>query len=380
MTYKSEVKTDKSYGLCKDDPTFLEWKESLEQRNKGTAHSYHYGIIYFSKFCKKSPAELLKEAKDDYINRVPPWELRHVKYIEKFASYLLNDGQTQSASTKLNFIKAVKHFYAYYKIPVVGVKHGLNNVGVTERYQNIPLLKLEDIRKAVLACGTNKMVKGMILTLLSSGQGQYELRSIKGKHLKNIVNNVAIVEMIRGKTKRRYTFFIGSEALEAIGEYKPHLQDNEYLFSKVRTHNPLSSQEFDNFMKRISESVGLNKSYFSPHRFRHYFKSSLTGNMEHTYIEFLMGHKLPGVESNYFLGNRDNMIEAYLKNQHLLTVFTDKEVLQKQYDELKSKTDLSARMKTEDVTVMYEMLEMFKKQPGLIDVLKNLSNTAGKSP
>jgi hypothetical protein len=41
--------------------------------------------------------------------------------------------------------------------------------------------------------------------------------------------------MIRGKTKRRYTFFIGSEALEAIKEYKPNLKDDEYVFSKVRT-------------------------------------------------------------------------------------------------------------------------------------------------
>jgi hypothetical protein len=30
MTYKSEVKSDKSYDLCKDDPTFIKWKEALE--------------------------------------------------------------------------------------------------------------------------------------------------------------------------------------------------------------------------------------------------------------------------------------------------------------------------------------------------------------
>jgi integrase len=348
MTYKSEVKNDKGYELCKDDPVFLEWKEALEQRRTGTAHSYQYGIIYFSKFCKRSPAQLLQEAKDDYVNRVPPWELRHIKHIEKFAAYLLNDGQTQSTSTKLNFIKAVKHFYAYYKIPVIGVKHGLN-AGITERYQNIPLLKLEDIRKAVLACGTNKMVKAMILTLLSSGQGQYELRSIKGRLLKNVINGVAIVEMVRGKTKRRYTFFIGNEALEAIKDYKPNLKDDEYLFTKVRSSSPLSSQEFDNFVKRIAESVGLDQSYFSPHRFRHYWKSSLTGTMDSTFLEFLMGHKLPGAESNYFLGNQDKMLEQYVKNQDKLTIFTDQEVLQKQYDDLKEKHNNLKSMFNEDM-------------------------------
>lgn len=47
--------------------------------------------------------------------------------------------------------------------------------------------------------------------------------------------------------------------------------------------------------------------------------------------------KSPGVESHYFSGNQDKMIEAYLKNLHLLSVFTDQETLQKQYDDLKQK-------------------------------------------
>ncbi len=56
--------------------------------------------------------------------------------------------------------------------------------------------------------------------------------------------------------------------------------------------------------------------------------------MDNTFIEYLLGHKLPGVESHYFLGNLDKMIEQYLKYQDKLTVFTEKEVLQKQYDRL----------------------------------------------
>ncbi len=169
MTYKSEVKNDKGYELVINDATFKSWITALEQKKKTTAHSYKYGLIYFSKFCNKLPNELLNEAKDDYINKVPPWDLRHVHNIERFATYLLTN-QEQSISSKLNYIKSVKHFYNHFKIPVIGVKHNLSQ-GITEKYQNIPLLKIEDIRKAVLSCGSNLQAKAMILSLISSGQG-----------------------------------------------------------------------------------------------------------------------------------------------------------------------------------------------------------------
>ncbi len=150
--------------------------------------------------------------------------------------------------------------------------------------------------------------------------------------------------MVRGKTGRKYTFFLGKEAIEAIKEYKPNLKEDEYVFSKVRSNAPLSSQEFDNFVKRVAVNACLDKSYFMPHRFRHFFKSTLAGQMETTFIEFLMGHKLPGIESSYFLFNKDKMIESYLKNQHLLSVYNDSETLQKELDELKQKDQFEIEM------------------------------------
>jgi len=34
------------------------------------------------------PSDLIKEAQEDYVNRVPPWELRHIKRIESFLTFL----------------------------------------------------------------------------------------------------------------------------------------------------------------------------------------------------------------------------------------------------------------------------------------------------
>lgn len=282
------------------------------------------------------PSDLIKEAREDYINRVPPWELRNVRRIEAFLTFLKTKNGDLTNNTKLNYVKSVKHFYQFNKIPI-----NLNKIGITqrasERYLDIPPLKIEDIRNAVLSCGTNKFLKAFILTTLSSGQGQNEVRALKGKHLKNIVNGVAVVNMTRGKTQRRYFFFIGQEALDAIREYKPEIKDDEYVFTQKNKNKPLIANEINTYFSRHAKKLGLDRSYFAPHRFRHYFKTVLTGNMDTIFIEYLMGHKLSGVESNYFLGNQPKMLEAYLKNQHLLTVFTPQEILQKQYDELKQK-------------------------------------------
>ncbi len=336
------------------DEIFNKWFESFDKIN--TKLSYRNGLRCFCKFTGMMPTDLINEAREDYINRVPPWELRHVKRIEDFLMYLRTK-EGLADYTKANYIKAIKHFYSFNKIPV-DLKSGITQ-RATETYLDIPVQKIEDIRKAILSTGTNKFLKAFILTTLSSGQAQAEIRALKGKHLKNIVNGVVVVNMTRGKTNRRYFFLIGQEALEAIKEYKPNLKDEDFVFTKVLSNRPLTAQAVTTDFSRHAQKLGFDAGYFAPHRFRHYFKSVLTGNMDNTYVEYLMGHKLPGVESSYFIGNQNKIIEAYLKNQHLLTVFTDKEVLQKQYDELKGKHDTE----TETIRKGYEEL---KKQMELI--------------
>jgi integrase len=352
---RNSVQDDKSYGIVMDDNTFKAWYKDLATQRVSTAESYKYGLISYCKFTGKAPADLIQEAYDDYGKK--PWEQRHQKYYEDFVQTLRED-TIQSKNTKLNRIKAVKNFYLYHKILLIPVRTGIPNAP-SERYLDIPLLKIEDIRKAILTVGTNKLLKALILTLLSSGQAQGEIRQLKGKHLKNIVNGVAVVNMTRGKTNRRYTFFIGKEALDAIHEHKPKLKDDEYVFSKQADRTkPLIPQEIDNFLCRHAEKVGLDRSYFAPHRVRHFFKTVMTGNLDHTYLEYILAHKLPGVESSYFIGqNLDKMLEAYVKNQHLLTVFTDKEVLQKQYDELKQNHDSETERIKKELSTMQEQMK-----------------------
>ncbi|TRZ86917.1 MAG: hypothetical protein D4R88_10030 [Methanosarcinales archaeon] len=340
------------------DKLFVDWKKGLKPK---TASTYGGGVLKFCDYTGKTPSELINEAREDYINRVAPWEIRHVKAIEDFVSSL--DGSLANW-TKLGLIKGVKHFYKFYKIPVYELnKHNIPSIA-TETYLDLPAMTIEDIRKAVQITGDNRMLKALILTFLSSGQGQAEIHKLKGKHIKNIVNDVAIVNMTRGKTNTRYTFFISNEALEAIKDYKPKLKDDELIFTQQSTDRSgmsLSSPYVGSMFARHSDKLGFKRGYFAPHRFRHFFKTQLTGLVDATFLEYWMGHKLPGVEANYFIGTsiQDRMLDAYIKNLDKLTVFTDQEVLQKQYDELKQKHNTE----TESIKIGYEEL---KKQMELL--------------
>jgi integrase len=243
---------------------------------------------------------LIDAAREDYLNRAP-WELRHIKEFEGFIQSLKNDNVKRADGKPLSKWAKLKH-----NIPAM----------VSEKYLDVPILKLEDIRKAVLSCGVNeKLTKALILTFLSSGQAQAEIQKLEGRHLKNVVNGVAVVNMTRGKTNRRFTFFIGSEALTAIHDYKVHIKDYDLIFTQKTSNKALNDPYIGMIFRRLAAKLGWERAYFQPHRFRHYFKSQLSDSMDTTFIEYLLGHKLPGVESNYFLGNQDKMLEEYIKNQ-----------------------------------------------------------------
>jgi len=197
-----------------------------------------------------------------------------------------------------------------------------------------------------------------------------------------VINGVAIVHITREKMsgqiiKRRYTFFIGSEALDAIKEYKPNLKDEEFVFTQRGSDKPLTAQEVDKWFAIHAEKCGFDRAYFAPHRLgRHYFKTVLEGNMTHTFIEFLMGHKLPGAESNYLLF-KDKMLEEYIKCQPLLTVFTPHEILLKEYDKLKEKHENALSAETNDLRTVadtqYQEIQQLKDQMKSMDKwMKNL--------
>ena len=356
------------------DKVEKEWFDSLK---KSTAKCYDNGLMHFCDFTKMTPEQLLAEAKEDYINKVAPWDVRHIKKIENFQDWLRtseninhkrrygnaekNTEKKISNNSKSTWIKSVKSFYSFYKIPTGSLvrKSGIPSV-VREEYAELPILKLEDIRKALVACGVDKMKKALILTILSSVQGQSEVRNLKGKHLKNIKLGVAIINTHREKdfNKRRYICFIGPEALAAIREYKEIIPDNEFVFTQLTTGKTLTKSSVADIFRLITEKCGFQPGYFNAHRVRHYWKTELTGKEDNNIIEYIMGHKLKGTEANYFVGREDELLEVYLKHLNILTVHTPQEQLQKELDDLKKRSESS---KLENIEALEKQVEFLTR-------------------
>ena len=109
-----------------------------------------YGLLKYCEYTGKTPSFLINEAREDFINRVPPWELRYVKQIEGLVSSF--DG-SMANWTKIGIIKAVKNFYKFNKIPAMGLNYSRIPMMATEKYLDTPVLKIEDVRRAVQICG-----------------------------------------------------------------------------------------------------------------------------------------------------------------------------------------------------------------------------------
>lgn len=348
----------------KNDPHFKKWIKSLKP---ATANIYGGALFHFCEFTGFDPSELIKQAYEDYDKFLPPYRLRHIKYVDSFQIHL-QDSIEYANLTKITHVNGVRRFYKFYKISTADVNgHNIPTI-VTERYMELPVLKQVDVRSMVNYFERNKLIRAVILTAFSTGQAQDDIYNLKGRHLKNVRDGVAIIKKIRGKTKGdQYVYFIPPEALAAIHEYKPHIKDDEFVFT-IGNGNKMYPAYAGKYISRMEKGLGWVQGYAQLHRVRQYWKTKLTGKMDRLFLEHIMGHKTQGVEGNYFVAEavQDEILAAYLENLHLLTVFTDKETLQKENDTLKVKQSSEIdeirknyQMLQEQMTVMNEFFEKF---------------------
>ncbi len=146
------IETDKDYDKNRysADEKYVSWLNSLKG---STGNSYRYGIIEFCKFTNKTPEHLIEEAREDYNNRVAPWDVGHIKAIEAFTEHIKRDSEYKTNWWRLNLLMGIRSFYKYHKIPVAEISKFNIPSMPSERYADLPALKLEDIRKAVSICG-----------------------------------------------------------------------------------------------------------------------------------------------------------------------------------------------------------------------------------
>ena len=86
----------------------------------------------------------------------------------------------------------------------------------------------------------------------------------------------------------------------------------------------------------LSEGIRRHE-WKAAHGFRKFYKSRAEQVMRPINVEITMGHNI-GVSKSYYKPTEREVLEDYLKAHDLLTINTDKVILQKQVTELKEKS------------------------------------------
>jgi hypothetical protein len=126
-------------------------------------------------------------------------------------------------------------------------------------------------------------------------------------------------------------------------------------------------------------SPGVNRrGWKGAHGLRKYYKSHGEQMMRPINVEITMGHDI-GVSASYYKSTEREVLEDYLKAVDLLTINSDKVILQKQVLELKEKSKdseyiIKAKLQDKDNEIENmkgQMVLMQQAQKEILDLLKD---------
>jgi hypothetical protein len=123
-------------------------------------------------------------------------------------------------------------------------------------------------------------------------------------------------------------------------------------------------------------------SWKAAHGYRKFYKTRAEQVMKPINVELTMGHNLSlGISASYYKPTEREVLEDYLKAVDLLTINSDKLILQKQVTELKEKSKdneyiIKAKLEEKNVEIENmkgQMVLMQQAQKEILDLLNNPS-------
>lgn len=325
----------------RDDPKIVNLIRSRDLAPK-TAESY---ILHIKKYCDfqgMSPADLIKEAREDQINE--PWmDDRRIK--KRLMDYNEHIEHNYTYKTRILANGVIRTFYNEYEVqlPKIKIKQDLDDLA-KEKKTTIPTI--DHIREAVENSRSPKY-RAMIILLATSGMAINELLHLTLQdyyeaigyekynpytltELNDLVpeNTVPKFTIFRRKTRINYTTFCTPEAMKYINEYLKKQYTNKpkpknpktKLFvpfqSYKNTTGIISRNSVSTYFRKLNEEMGWGKSgkfiFFHPHSLRKFFATTLTANrVPELYVHWFLGHKVSPVTDAYFKPTR--LREEYLR-------------------------------------------------------------------
>jgi integrase len=331
--------------------------------NKGTAQGYFSAVYHFVDFIYGKQRELYRvddKERVKYEKLIDKYFKENRDYAEDMANFAVSLHGRPPLTARNTFTR-VKEFFNYYDkelaskdFKFIRTKLPKGNARTVEKDMDI-----ETIRTIL----QHLDVKGraLVLVLASSGMRINEALSVT-------LDDVALGALptcitVRGETSKtgdtRITF-ISAEATQAVNEWlkvrdgyiRSSANRNNGLVKSGRGGNgsgnddgrlfPFSDQNANVMWENALVKAGLlsrdkttNRKQLHYHQFRKFFISQLSLIVSKEIAEMLAGHAgyLTGSYRRY---TKKQLVEEYLKGQHLLTIQTPKE-LQEIESEFKAK-------------------------------------------
>jgi integrase len=385
-----------------------------EYKNKpNTQRIYLQAMRAYTDFTKKSPKELIEEAKAD---------IRAGKFMDEraifedftlFNGFLIDSGL--APKTRSSHLTGVKSFFRKYYIEVPQIRND-NRVKPLEKNKKIPTK--EDLQAVLNVC--DPLEKALILTGCSSGLSAEEVRNLRLEdYFSGYDENdkIATLQLRRTKTDIDFITFLSPEATRAINDYleyrertlkgtdklkerglkKQRIRSDEkgratgYLFIREHVPNEYSKTQSEelrqishNCYMKMFQTISLkaqkNTAYgdwnlIRSHNLRKYFYSALLNAGADIFtVDYLAGHVIPDSQAAYFVVNPKSLKETYKKYIPYLTIQKELNVSESpEFLKLKSENETLAR---EAVRATVERAEIQKLREEIEQIKELDRNTS----
>jgi integrase len=315
-------------------------------------------------------------------------------------------------STISNYYKATKLFCEMNDLSLSWKKIS-RGLPTGRRAANDRAPTIEEIQKLVEY--PDRRIKPIIYMMASSGIRIGAWDYLQWKHVTPLHNGSEVVAaklLIYPGDQEEYYTFITPEAYAALKEwidfrkeYGEQITDESWLMRDLwQTSNMSYGAKFGlaTFPKKLKSSAikrlieralweqgirhtlvpgAKHHEWKAAHGFRKFYKSRAEQVMKPINVEITMGHDI-GVSASYYKPQAREVLEDYLKAVDLLTINSDKVILQKEVTELKEKSKdseyiIKAKLQEKDdqirnmekqFTVMQSQVQALISTLGGIDV------------
>jgi site-specific recombinase XerD len=293
--------------------------------NSNTKKEYRHGIKKFYEWFGKSAEEILELRKDDltqkhgenlveYRNRAARFE----KEIERFHSYLLDQGFT--INTSRNLTLGIRQLFRFYEMPI-RIRSGSKVSQTVKTTKNFPMT-IEHVRAMFTVGDLRERVVLSMATDLGLRIGDFI--KIRKTDLPDLNEQSPVpLDLMTDKEKVVAHGFLSQETEDLLKVYVPTLEGkygNPYLFpSNGESH--ISDEWLNRLLQRLAEKaqIRLNGKSLTFHCFRKMFLSaSIDSGVGLTAGKKLCGKSIGESDDTYL--TTVNLREKFIQLKKFLTI------------------------------------------------------------